>query len=520
MIMKTMKKIFCGAMAGALVLASFASCGGSESYEVNYDIDLSQKINLSVLMPNSGYDISVVNSDSNAQVIEELTGYHVTYSQLPASNASTQLNLQMINREKYHAMKLTSAQFADLVAQDVLLPLDDILDAYGPVLKQVISKESWDVVTVDGKIYGIPEKASSDNIENPILLRQDWINELLDKEAIDFAIPTNTTEFKTLLQAIKSEYNVTPLTFDCNQTLIYPISAAFGIYSEWQEYEIDGKTEVRFYMQAPQYKDYVDYMSDLYKEGLIASDVQDKDSAKSILEFGSGKAGALATSLWSVGSVVETMVSNKIITEAQSKAEDGVADKLLYLRSLDEDGKVYRTSGYTYITAIPFYMAENAGYAIDWMNSKVTDTDDNHIFREIVIGEEGVHWSYSEREGYRPLTEKFDEKNDASYYLTGSNELVYTKYWLARVRKIPEMYRAWEELMTDANEVGVYNIADALPPLSAYSTVRANIETYAQEQFFIMLKNGTGSYSTYLNKFLSDGGTQATNAISGWYLNK
>ncbi len=520
--MKTIKKILCGAMASVMAFSAFAACGGGseDEFEVNYNIDLTKKIDLNILMPNSGYDISEVNSNSNAKLIEELTGYHVTYSQLPASDASSQLNLQMINREQYHAMKLTSAQFADLVAQDALLPLDGVLDAYGSTLKEVIGEDSWEVVTVNGKIYGIPEKASSDNIENPIVFRQDWVNELIDAGKIDFTTPTDTTEFKTLLQAIKDTYNVTPLTFDCNQTLIYPISAAFGIYSEWQEYEINGKSEVRFYMQAPKYTDYVDYMSELYKEGLIAVDVQDKDSATAILEFGSGKAGAIATSLWSVSAIVESMVSNNIITSAQSKADGGVPDKLLYLRSLDGDGKVYRTSGYTYITAIPFYMAENAGYTIDWMNSKVTDTEDRHIFREIVIGQEGVHWSYDSRNGYQPLIENFSEKDLASYYLTGTNELVYTQYWLARVHKVPEMYRAWDELMTDADEVGVYNITDALPPISAYSTVRANIETYAQEQFFIMMKNGTGSFATYLSKFLSDGGTKATNAISEWYFRK
>ncbi len=517
--MKVYKKLFCGIMACAMAISSFAACSGSDDeYEVNFDIDLSQKIDLNVLMPNSGYDISVVNSDNNAALIQELTGYKVNYSQLPASDASSSLNLQMIDRTQYHAMKLTAAQFADLVAQDVLLPLDGAIDKFGPVLKEVISEESWDVVTVDGKIYGIPEKASSDNIENPIVLRQDWVNNLISKNIIDFSIPTSATEFKTLLQAIKTEYNITPLTFDCNQTLIYPISAAFGIYSEWQEYEVDGKKQVLFYMQAPRYQEYVNYMADLYANGLIAQDAQTKDSATAIQEFGSGKAGAVATSLWSVSAIVETMVSNKIITEAQSKASGGVPDQLLYLRSLGD--KVYRTSGYTYITAIPFYMAENAGYAIDWMNSKLTDTEEKHIFREIVIGEENVHWTYDSRNGYQPMTENFAEKDLASYYLTGSNELVYTEYWLARVRKIPEMYRAWDELMTDADDVGVYSVSDALPPMEEYSSVRATIETYAQTQFFIMMKEGTGSFATYLTKFQADGGSKASAAINNWYSNK
>ena len=55
------------------------------------------------------------------------------------------------------------------------------------------------------------------------------------------------------------------LTFDKYTPLVYTISAAFGIYSTWQEYTVDGETQVLFYMNAPRYQDYVDYMNKLYK---------------------------------------------------------------------------------------------------------------------------------------------------------------------------------------------------------------------------------------------------------------
>lgn len=515
MMKNTTKKLLCGAMAGVLSLGAFAACGGkSGGTEVNMDIDLTQKIELNVLMPNSGRDIADVNADNNAKTIEQITGYTVKYSQLPATNASSSLNTQMIDRTQYNAMKLTTAQFADLIALDVLLPLDEVIDKFGPVLKEVISEESWDVATVDGKIYGIPERASSDNIENPIIFNQDMLYKL------NLDLPTTLEEFRSTLQAIKTTFNVIPLTFDMYTPLVYSISSAFGIYTEWQEYEINGKTEVRYYMDAPGYADYVNYMAGLYKDGLIDKEVQTNDSSKAIQNFGSGKAGAIATSLWSVSSIAQTMKENNLIDSADVELPDDLA----YLRSLknaDGEYKVYRTSGYTYITAIPFYMAENAGYAIDWMNSKLTDKEGAHNFRDIVLGEENVHWTYDEVEGYQPMIENFAQKDQASYYLTGSNELVYTEYWKARVRKIPELYRAWDELMTDADTVGVRNVADALPPIPEYSTVRATIEQYAQSQFYIMLAEGNAnSLSTYLAKFKTEGGTQATNAINQWYKNK
>ena len=208
---KPILKAFSLAMTAVCLTGAFAACdggNGNEDYGINMDVDLTQKIDLKVLMPYSGYTEDQINADPNAEVVKTVTGYNVQYNQLPASNASSALNTRLIDREQYNAMKLTTAQFADLIAQDVLLPLDDVLDKFGPELKRVISDESWDVVRVNGKIYGIPERASSDNIENPIVFRQDWLDEL------NLSVPTTKEEFRNVLETIKKEKNVIPLTFD------------------------------------------------------------------------------------------------------------------------------------------------------------------------------------------------------------------------------------------------------------------------------------------------------------------
>lgn len=154
------------------------------------------------------------------------------------------------------------------------------------------------------------------------------------------------------------------------------------------------------------------------------------------------------------------------------------------------------------------------------MNSKIKDTDDAHNFRSIVLGTEGVHFTYSPSEGYLPISANFSEKDDASYYLTGSNETKYTEYWKARVRKQPELYRAWSILMDNADEVGVYNVVDFTPPIDDYNSNRSAMEEYAQDQFYIMMKDGTGKLSEFLTKLnVQQGGNKATAAINAWYQN-
>lgn len=513
-IAKLLALLLCVVMVASLFTGCVEYSDEGNEFPINYDIDLTQKPTLNVLMPNSGRDIDAVNNDNNALLIQQLTGYEVKYTQLPAADSSKVLNNELMDKRDYQVMKLTKDQFSDLVKDDMLVDITDALAVFAPDILASISEESWDVVTVDGRIYGIPERASSDNIENMIVFNQD----LLLQNNLD--IPTTLVEFENTLKVLTEKLGKPALTFDKYTPLVYTISAAFGIYSTWQEYEVNGEKQVLFYMNAPRYQEYVDYMSKLYKAGYIDVEVGTNTAADAISKFTGGKAAAVACSLWSVSSIVTGMQANGTITSVE--AAGTMENYLGYLRALKENAsdpeKIYRASGYTYITAIPYYQAENAGYALDWMNSKIKDTEDAHNFRSIVLGEEDKHWTYSPNEGYLPINANFGEKDTASYYLTGSNENVYTQYWLARVRKQPELFRAWSIMMENADEVGVYNVVDFTPPIEDYNTNRSAMEEYAQDQFYIMMKDGSGKIQEFLDKLNNiQGGKKATDALNKWY---
>lgn len=500
-----------------MCLIGLVACGG-KTYEdnIDYDIDLNNKPALSILMPYSGYTIQEVNNDPNAKLIERLTGYTTTYTQLPSSDASKTLNNELMDKRHYNIMKLTKEQFADLVKDDMLLDITEALNVFGKDLLDNISDESWDVVRWNDRIYGIPERASSDNIEYPIVFNQDLLFEC------NLDIPTTLQEFENVLKVLTQKIGRPAFTFDKYTPLIYGISAAFGIYADWQEYTVNGKTEVLYYMNAPRYSEYVNYMHDLYEKGYIDMTVATNTSSDALNKFTSGNAAAVACSIWSVPAIVSGLQANNKITATEAS---GTLDNYVcYLRALkenaDSEEKVYRSSGYTYITAIPYYEAKEAGYAIDFMNSKIRDTDEEHNFRSIVLGTEGVHWTYSTKEGYLPISANFSEKDTASFYLTGSNENKYTDYWKARVRKQPELYRAWSTMMANADRVGEYNIVDFAPVIDDYNKNRSAIEEYSQDQFYVMLREGTAKLSDYLNKLNNQQGCKkATTAINNWYKN-
>ena len=55
----------------AATFSSLAACSkNDEDYGINMDIDLNNKIDLNILMPNSGYTVEEMNADGNAAVVE------------------------------------------------------------------------------------------------------------------------------------------------------------------------------------------------------------------------------------------------------------------------------------------------------------------------------------------------------------------------------------------------------------------------------------------------------------------
>ena len=70
---KILSLILCMAMLLSAVCA-FASCKDDKKKgdDINYDIDLSQKPNLSILMPNSGKSVDAVNCLFANQTLESI----------------------------------------------------------------------------------------------------------------------------------------------------------------------------------------------------------------------------------------------------------------------------------------------------------------------------------------------------------------------------------------------------------------------------------------------------------------
>ena len=168
------------------------------------DIDLNNKPQMNVLLQATGFTNDQVNSDPNAKLIDELTGYKTTYAQLPATEDISSVNLALVNRSPYNVMRVTKTQYNALLANDALLDIKPALEKFGKDMLADINEYSWGVVTKGDGIYGIPEGGApikgQENVTDCIVFRKD----LLWENGLD--VPSTRDEFTEILRFFKQKY--------------------------------------------------------------------------------------------------------------------------------------------------------------------------------------------------------------------------------------------------------------------------------------------------------------------------
>ncbi|MFD0868554.1 MULTISPECIES: extracellular solute-binding protein [Paenibacillus] len=453
--------------------------------------DKAEKPQLRQLLPFERFD---PNKDPVAAYLKEKTGYDVKYDQLPAENADEKLNLLMANQEAYDFMKLGKSQFARLAASGALEPLDDLIDKYGTNMKQVIHEETWNSVIVDGKKYGIPEGTAGTQVGTELVVRQDWMDEL------GLEIPTTTDELYNVLKTIKEKKNVIPLTGG-KDPMVGDIASTFGITTDWVER--DGK--LVHAVELPEMKEYLAFMNKLYEEGLMDPEWGINTSAKAIEKFSSGKAAMYRLAWWDAGNINNALAKN---------FPDAKISIIPFLKDKDGKTQVVGSAGVTYVVAIPKW-AKNKEDAMKLIDMKL----EKDIHKGLAIGEEGVHHEMKDGK-YYPIHPKFaDEWNNASYFLTGTDQDNYPIYWQARVRKDENVQKYFETYQENAKEHMVIDPLTYAPPIEAISKNTQKLAKLREDSFikFIGGVEPVDNYDKFLAQWKSQGGEEMIKAANEWY---
>lgn len=510
------KRVLSLILVVAMIASMLMACGKDDkeddaaSNKPNTEIKVADvKPTLKLLGSSSTADL---NDTIEAKVIEEATGYKVEYHGLPAENANQALMLTLANDNDYDLVTMNQNQFTTLRSNGALLALNDYIDAIAPELWDCISEDAWKGVSdEEGNVYAFPKLYSAETeVASFMVVRMD-----LCRKAGITELPTTISEFKDMLVTLKDYYGddyiilsgpYNPAKTGNRMNIPMNISSAFGIYNDWM---VDENGKVIYMTEHENFDDMMNFMNDLYKEGIIDIDYASNSSTGVDEKLASGKAIIAMNSRETLNTTFATLQESGL-TE----------DDIEYIGALHgDDGTCtyMQTAQYGSFTGIPVKNAKNAADTVAWIAAKVENQE------LIAIGEEGVHFNWVD--GYPvPIQPTFtDERNKSSSLTHFADMETYQIQFSARLQKTEIMWKAYTNCTIAANE----NEPEIFVP--AYFAY-CNSDTYATNNtallkslndYISLLVVGQRNLDSDMKTFTSDfenfGGEDMRKELQEWY---
>lgn len=177
---------------------------------------------------------------------------------------------------------------SNYVAQGGVREISDLVDEYGPTLKEFLGEEVLDAGRFDGGMYAVPARRVVIATQG-MFIREDWI------EKLGMKMPTTKEEFLDVLRAFRDqnpgevEGGCIPyaMNWDLTSDANGPLMLSF----------IKEVDDYRALATKPQecwegYEDYVTFLNTMYNEGLISPDFATDTSGEQMNQaITSGQAG-------------------------------------------------------------------------------------------------------------------------------------------------------------------------------------------------------------------------------------
>lgn len=496
----------CSTLAGCGAPAESTASGGTASASGTAAGQTGEKPVLKQLMMNTSE--GDYNTYPVAKAIEEMTGYKVQYDMLPQDAPMDKLNLIMASEEEYDMVTIggDTARVMEYAQNNALVDINPYLEK-APNLNAAISDYARETFTLDGGLYAIGmDNLSFDGkgeVRELLFTRQDWL------DALGLKVPTTTEEFQEMLRAYKNYDSgtgnkVIPMTLTGTNVSVGGLMGAFGIPNEWNE--VDGKLVYRG--ADPRMKDYLAYLKGLYEEGLLDAEFPANKTENQKEKYTTGVAGTAYFGFWDCPSLYDTM----------DKTQPGHVQAFIPpLTGPNGDvGIGTNIGGFDRITFIP-KTSKHVEDVMQFMNSKLEE--DN--FRNIVIGEENVHYTVDENGEYWPIKPIFfEERNLANSYTTGRLSS-YPEYWMCRNKKNERQWDCWVYMnRTDAiTSVNVVNEASAAPAFPETSKNKQSLDQMLLDQQIKMIAGteSVDSYDAFLEEWMAAGGEAMTKEYNDWW---
>lgn len=209
-------------------------------------------------------------NDPRIKYLEEKTNTDLDIEFLAHGTYQDQLKLKFASGEIPDVYQSWSGPEMDLVEGGQILPLNDLLEQYGPNLLKAIPQPAWDAVTVKGEILAIPQPAATASGQ-VMFIRKDWLDKL------GLQVPTTSDELLNVLKAFRDkdpngngQSDEIPFSMRENISWGDNIFGMWGIGTAWTEYYYNN--EVILGNIHPNILKGLEYIRGLWDEKLIDSE--------------------------------------------------------------------------------------------------------------------------------------------------------------------------------------------------------------------------------------------------------
>jgi len=227
---------------------------------------------------------------------EAATGIHINWQLVPEDEAVTKLSLSLASNEypDIWAYKLTPEQIIMGAEAGAFLPLNDLIEESAPNYAAILASNPTyksAMTAPDGNIYTAIHVSCAVHVISPykMFVYQKWLDEL------NLEMPATTEEFKEMLIAFRDNdmngngdaNDEVPLVSSLNGwngNPLFFLMNPFQLYSP-NLYLIDDNGKPYFIANTDGWKAGLEYMRDLYSEGLLAIEtyVQDANQLKAMV---------------------------------------------------------------------------------------------------------------------------------------------------------------------------------------------------------------------------------------------
>lgn len=318
----TAKKWTAAAMAMAMTIPLVTACGGGqttgdggrtdgeakqESTNVNptgFPI-VKEPVKMTFLAPSSATpdwnDVLVFNE------YKKMTNMDIQWQMISSDALKEKTNLMLAGGDypdAFHSAGLSTKDLINYGGQGTFIPLNDLIDQYAPNFKKLLEEHpdiKRGLTMPDGNIYSFP-RIFDPEFHSVLMGWKLWLNkDFLDN--LGMKEPETLDEFYEFLKAVKEkdpngngQADEFPLSTSGDTNLLHLFKGSFGLGNRGVLHpyvDVDPSTnELRFIPADDRFKEMLQYLNKLYKEGLINQDLYTVKSEEIFARGSQGLFGA------------------------------------------------------------------------------------------------------------------------------------------------------------------------------------------------------------------------------------